>query len=176
MVNGSIIFLDLARQTGFCEGVPGEKPTSGTVRLAPSGSEPKAVYAGMMEFLVPRLRAFKYGMVSFEAPFDPRHMKTNFNTARLLLGLPAIVEGVAHLTGHFNVREVRVDDVRKHLLGKRPAAGEAKKAVIARLRALGFDPADDNEADAIAGWLFVCAQVAPDRAPMTDPLFAGRSD
>ena len=174
-MSGSIIFLDLARTTGWCEGVPGERPTSGTIRLAPSSAAAGEVYGGMIQFLAPRLQSFRYRVVSFEAPFDTRHMKTNFNTARLLLGLPAIAEGVCHLTGHHNVREVSVNDVRKYLLGTRPAKGEAKKAVIAKLNELGFDPKDDNEADAIAGWLYVCARVEPTKAMEVAPLLAGRS-
>lgn len=166
------MFLDLARTTGWCEGVPGERPTSGTIRLAPADASPGHVYAGMIQFLAPRLQSFRYRAICYEAPFDPRHMKTNFNTARLLLSLPSIAEGVCILTGHHTIREVSVNDVRSFLLGNRPAKGEAKQAIIDRLRGLGYDPKDDNEADAIAGWHFACSILAPATATDITPLLA----
>lgn len=173
-MNGGILFLDIATTTGWAEGLPGDRPVSGKLRLAPEGSKPAAIFGGMLAFLGARLSAFRYRMIVYEAPMDPRHMKTNINTARVLLGLPAVVEAVAHQTGHHAIREANVHDVRKHLLGGRPAKGDAKREVIASLRGLGFDPADDNEADAIAGWLYAAAQVDPKAAPPTGPLFRGR--
>lgn len=164
-MNGGVLFLDLATTLGWCEGVPnsGERPVSGTIRLAPEGSQSPAVFGGMIDFLATRLTTFRYRMIVYEAPMDPRHMKTNVNTARILLGLPAIVEGVAHQTGHYSLREAHVNDVRKELLGfiprraKGDKPGSQKAPVIAKLRELGYQPKDDNEADAIAGWLFACS-------------------
>lgn len=152
-----VLFLDLATTMGWCEGVvgSGDRPISGTVRLAPVGSSPAAIYGGLLQWLATRLPVMRYRMICYEAPMDPRHMKTNINTARVLLGLPAIVEAVAHQTGHYRVTEANVNDVRKYLLGRRPAKGDGKRAVMDALRPLGYAPADDNEADAIAGWLYV---------------------
>lgn len=164
-MTGTILFLDLARTTGWCEGPINERPLSGTVRLAPEGAPPAAVFGGMLDFLATRLTALRYRMIVYEAPMDPRHLKTNLNTARILLGLPAIVEAVAYQTGHFSVREANVNDVRRDLLGfiPRRAKGERgqaqKSPVVEAVQARGFDPRDDNEADAIAGWLFAVAQL-----------------
>lgn len=173
-MSGSVIFLDLATQMGWCEGVPGEKPTSGTVRLASPGSPPSAVFGGLVAFLAARLTTFKYRMVVYEAPMDPRHMKTNINTARMLIGMPAIVEGLCDQTGHYRIAEASVNDVRKHLLNMRPAKDQAKAAVISKLRTMGFDPSDDNEADAIAGWLYAGAILAPGTATAPTPLFRAK--
>ena len=153
-MNGGILALDLATTTGWAEGLPGERPTSGTVRLAPVGSPPEAVFGGLLAFLAPRMTAFRYRMVIWEAPLDPRHLKTNVNTARVLLGLPAVAGAVAHQTGHYGANEASVHDVRSFTLGKRPAKGEAKRAVMDAMRARGFDPRDDNEADAISLWIY----------------------
>jgi hypothetical protein len=174
-MSGSVLFLDLATRTGWCEGVPGETPTSGTLRLAPAGSSPAAVYGGLVAFLGTRLTALRYRAVAYEAPMDPRHMKTNINTARVLLGMPAIVEGLAYQTGHHRLFEANVHDVRKHLLGYRPQAGEAKRVVMGALRQLGFDPRDDNEGDAIAGWLYACAVLSPGTAAASTPLIGRRT-
>jgi hypothetical protein len=173
-MNGGILFLDVATQMGWCEGLPGEMPISGTVRLAPEGSKPAAIFGGMLSFLGARLTAFRYRMIAYEAPMDPRHMKTNINTARVLLGLPAVLEAVAYQTGHHAIREASVHDVRRHLLGARPAKGDAKRAVIEAVRGMGFDPKDDNEADSIAGWLYTVSQIDPKAAAAVGPLFRAK--
>jgi len=160
-MNGGILALDLARQMGWAEGIPGsgERPICGTERLAPTGAEPAAVFGGMIEFIARRLQTVRYRMVIYEAPFDPRVMgfKTNVNTARMLLGLPAIVEGVCYQMGLFDLREASVNDVRQFLLGYRPRKDEGKRAVIQHLRMLGHEPADDNAADALALWLYAAS-------------------
>jgi hypothetical protein len=167
-MNGGILFLDLATTMGWCEGIPGtgDRPASGTVRLAPAGSSPAAIFGGLLDFMATRLTAFRYRLVVYEAPMDPRHMKTNINTARILLGMPAIVEAVAHQTGHHSLREAHVNDVRNSLLGYIPRRekggkpGDQKAPVIARLRECGYDPKDDNEADAIAGWIYAAKMIS----------------
>ncbi len=155
-MNGGFLVLDLATQLGWAEGIPGEKPAYGTHRLAPEGSEPMAIFGGMIDFLGRRLQAFRYKMVVYEAPLDPRFMgpRTNLNTARMLLGLPAIVEGVCYQCGVYNLREASVNDVRDHLLGYRPKKKEGKAHVMAHLRSLGYEPQDDNAGDALALWLY----------------------
>ena len=59
---------------------------------------------------------------------------------------------LAHLTAWAEAnkipyRGVPVATIKRHVTGKGNAD---KEAVIAAVRALGFDPADDNEADALA--------------------------
>lgn len=172
-MTGSILFLDLATTMGWCEGVPGEKPTSGKLRLAPEGSATAAKHGGLLAFLGTRLTAFRYRAVIYEAPRDPRHMgsKTTMSTAMLLIGMTGVVEAVAHQTGHHRIMTSDVHEIRKHLLGFRPQSGDAKIQVINKLRTLGFDPADDNEADAIAGWLHASALLDRKCATNTSPLF-----
>lgn len=175
-MTGSILFLDLATQTGWCEGVPGQRPTSGTIRLAGSGGPNAEAYNTLYQFLDDRLRLTRYQMIAIEAPQSPSHMagRTNANTLRRLIGLCEVVEWVAYRHGYFGKRmvEARVDDVRRYLFaGSRPAKGEAKIAVVSRIKALGYQPADDNEADAIAGWLYASGIVGSKLAKMTTPLF-----
>ncbi len=172
----SILFLDVATRTGFCEGAPGEKPHHGSLRFAPEGSSPEAVAAGAIKWLGQRLQAFRPNVIVVEAPLDPRHMgsKTNVNTAQLLLGLPLVLGGVAHLSGVYDFRSARIDDIRRHLLGHRPGKATAKREVIDRIKALGFSPQDDNAADAISGWLYACSIVEPTVAALSTPLFGDK--
>ena len=58
-----------------------------------------------------------------------------------------IVQGIT-------LREVSVHDVRKHLMGRSPRGEGTKELVMQAVRERGFQPTDDNEADAIAGWLY----------------------
>lgn len=172
-MNGGILALDLATTTGWCEGLPGETPIHGSSRLAPPSSPSPAVHGGLLDFLAKRLTAFRYRAVVYEAPLDPRWKgaMTNTATARILLGLPAVVEAVCYQTGT-PVREATSGDVRKHMLGCRPKSAEAKPMVLARAREMGFDPRDDNAADALMIWHYACALLAPKEARDTTPLMA----
>jgi crossover junction endodeoxyribonuclease RuvC len=173
-MRASVLALDLASTMGFCEGMPGERPVSGSVRLGSPGASQGEIYDQFAQFLLPKLRAFRFGLIVAEAPVSPRYSKTNQKTTEMLLGLHAWQRGICHMTGHYNMKTESAQRVRKFLLGKMPAKGQAKVEVMAKVRALGFDPADDNEADAIALWLFTCNEVAPGQAMKIDPLF-GRS-
>jgi hypothetical protein len=157
---------------GWCEGAPGEKPTSGTHRLSPPGSSSAATLGGLIGWLGARLTAFHYRLVVFEAPLDPRWQKQprSEKTARTLIGLCGITEGICHQTGH-RVTEADVGKVRYHVLGQRPPKGEGKALVMQRIKALGCSFKDDNEADAIALWLYATAIVDSKLAQMTSPLF-----
>ena len=174
-MNGGILALDLARQMGWAEGIPGETPTYGTHKLAPEGSEPMAVFGGALDFVARRMQATRYRMLIYEAPFDPRVMgfKTNVNTARILIGLPAIVEGVAYQMGHYNIREADVNEVRFFLLGAKPKKAEGKRLVADHLRMLGYEPQDDNASDALALWHFAASILDSRHGAKTTRLFAG---
>lgn len=177
-MNGGILFLDIATTTGWAEGLPGERPISGRLRLVSDGGPNYEAYDKLHDFLIDRFKLNRYRAVIFEKPMSPSHMagRTTAATIRRLIGLCEVAEWVCRRSGYYgsSVMTADVHDVRKHLLGGRPAKGDAKREVIAALRGLGFDPADDNEADAIAGWLYAAAQVDPKAAPPTGPLFRGR--
>lgn len=175
-MTGSILCLDLATQTGWCEGVPGQRPTSGTMRLAPPGARNAECYDSLNQFLDDRLRLTRYRMIVFEAPLPPPHAKgnTNIHTTRRLMGLCEVTEWIAHRHNYFgnSCKEARVDDVRRYVLaGQRPEKGEGKKVVMQRLKAMGYSFTDDNEADAIALWLYASGLTGSKLALMTTPLF-----
>lgn len=171
---GRVLFLDLARQAGWAEGIPGQGVISGTIQLAAAGAGHGAVGAGLIGFLEDRFSTGRYQEVCFERPLDIRHLKrmTNFATARQLYGLCMMAEAVCYRHRIPRVTEASAQDIRKHLLGKQPAKGKAKIEVSNMLRVLGYRPVDDNEADAIAGWLYVSAIRAPG-CDIASPLFSG---
>ena len=175
MTTETVLALDLATRFGWCEGEVGGKPRFGSVRCAPEGAASPAIFGGYLKWLATRFQAFRPHVVAYEAPLPPSVMrgKTNVNTTRILLGLPAITEAVCDRSGIWKVYEARVDDVRQHFLGARTIRGaEAKRAVAARCRQLGLEPPDDNAADAIALWDYVCALRNPKIAAASTPLFS----
>lgn len=149
-MNGGILALDIASTTGWAEGLPGERPVCGSIKF--KGKQHDRM-AEMLIFLGNRLSAFRYRMVIFESPLDPRWMgkATNFATTRLLLGLFGVAEAVAIRTGH-TPREASVSDVRLHMLGCRPKAADAKAMVMGKARELGFPDVGHDAADALMLW------------------------
>jgi len=168
-----ILALDIASQTGWAYGAPGELPRAGTIRFAPPSSSNGAVGRGLMRWFSDFLKLNAVDAIYFEAPFDPRKMgmKTNMNTSRMLLGLVFTLETLAEAKGIYRLRETEVRDVRKHFLGRNPTGDAGKVAVQARCRQLGwkFDSAD--AADALAVWSMACALEAPKSSIATTPLF-----
>jgi len=174
MASRSVLFLDIATTTGWCEGEPGGKPTHGAQRLAPVGADTPEVAAGMIKWLGGRLQAFVPHLLVYEAPFMPATM--NRNTTRLTFGLSMVAEGVAYRMGVRTIREANLNSIRKAMMGfvPRGKGGFVKRAVIDHVRALGYDPQDDNAADAILGWLYACSLIDKRVGVETAPLFAGR--
>lgn len=168
-----ILALDIATRSGWAFGRPGEIPSSGSIRLAPSGSSNGAIGRGMLRWLTDFITVNNPDMIYYEVPLDPRHKggQTTFATARILLGLPFLVETISEARGVFKLREAGVQDVRKYFVGQaRPK--DKKQAVIARCRELGWKAEDDNAADALALWSFACAVEAPSSSIETAPLFS----
>jgi len=174
MADRTVLFLDIASVTGWCEGEPGGKPTYGTKRLAPVGADTPEVAAGMIVFLGHRLQAFVPRLLVYEAPFMPATM--NRNTTRLTFGLSMIAEGVAYRMGVRTIREANLNSIRKGMMGfvPRGKGTDVKRAVTDHVRSLGYDPQDDNAADAILGWLYACSLIDQRAGVETAPLFAGR--
>ncbi|MGH6902128.1 MAG: crossover junction endodeoxyribonuclease RuvC, partial [Geminicoccaceae bacterium] len=140
----AILALDLGQKTGWAVRNTDGAIVSGTVEFKPGRFE-----GGGMIYL--RFRAWLQevdetaggvGAVYFE--------EVRFH--RGLTAAHAYGGFLAHLTAWAEMfkipyRGVPVGTIKRHATGK----GNADKdAVIAAVRALGFDPGDDNEADALA--------------------------
>lgn len=170
-----ILALDLASQTGWALGrVYDRIPQSGSIRFAPKGASLGMVFSECRKWLKNFL-IYNPGIevIVFEAPMVPSHMigNTNANTIRMLIGLTAVIEEATYQMG-YDVREARVSDVRYHFLLKvRVKRAAAKVMTIAACRRLGWNPCDDNAADALALWHYQASVFEPKLAVQTSPLF-----
>lgn len=180
------LFLDLATSCGWAEGRPGERLRSGSFKLGAPGSTEDERYAALFRWLWDRFAVGKPRRVVYEAPMMPARMvgSTTMTTTQFLLGLPAVVRTVCALRGVWKVERANVQDVRHYLLSGRQFVfrgktingrrnldrAAAKHCIGERMRALGYEPANDDEADALAGLLFVHAKLAPAAGSALSPL------
>jgi hypothetical protein len=142
--SNAVLALDLGQKTGWAVRNSDGAIASGTVEFKPGRFE-----GGGMVFL--RFRAWLQEVDetaggSGAVYFEEVHSHRGVAAAHAYGGF------LAHLTAWAEMfkipyRGVPVGTIKRHVTGK----GNADKdAVIAAVRALGFDPAGDNEADALA--------------------------
>jgi Holliday junction resolvasome RuvABC endonuclease subunit len=142
--SSAVFALDLGQKTGWAVRNTDGAIASGTVEFRPSRWE-----GGGMIFL--RFRAWLqevdenaggFGAVYFEEVRSHRGVAAAHAYGGFLAHLTAWAEA-----NKLPYRGVPVATIKRHATGKGNAD---KEAVIAAVRALGFDAADDNEADALA--------------------------
>lgn len=175
----TLLALDLATEFGWAEGPIGGTPRSGTERFAPKGASRQAVFAEAIRWAADRFALSKPKVVFIEVPdlYSIAKGRSSREVIRILLGLPAIIEGVAYRRGIYDVRTASASDVRQLFLGRRNLPGEqAKRLTRERCRLLGWDFSDHNAADALAVWAYGCEVVQPGSLPNVMPLFTGASE
>lgn len=152
MADGPILTLDLAKRLGWAVGSPGARPHFGTVELR--GQSHGAIYAALVDWLEDAIRLHAPAEIVAEAPLV-RGEHQGIDAGRLALGMIAHLELVAHDHG-IRLLEEHVARTRKAVMGRGNfAKGTAKSEVMAWCRANGFDPPDDNAADALVLWRYV---------------------
>ena len=156
----AILALDLGQKTGWAVRNADGAIASGTVEFKPGRFE-----GGGMVYL--RFRAWLQEVDETAGGIGAVY----FEEVRFHRGVTAAhAYGgyLAHLTAWAEMykipyRGVPVGTIKRHVTGR----GNADKdAVIAAVRALGFDPVDDNEADALAllDWALEDAEAGNERA------------
>ncbi len=177
-----ILSLDVATKCGWAVDGPGGKPRLGVFNNPSAGRGRGPVCLHFSNWLYPFAKACNPDMIVAEAPafggktkLDEEGKQTGFvmsaAVAGLLIGLETQVEVVA-ASLNVEFRSAHVQTVRRHFVGNgRPK--NPKAVVMARCRQLGWDPPDDNAADAAALWDW--AKSTYDRKSMSPPptaLFA----
>jgi Holliday junction resolvasome RuvABC endonuclease subunit len=142
--DNAILALDLGQRTGWAVRNADGAIASGTVEFKPGRFE-----GGGMIFL--RFRAWLQEVDETAGGISAVYFE-EVRSHRGAAASHAYGGYLAHLTAWAEMnripyRGVPVGTIKRHVTGR----GNADKAaVIAAVRALGFDPADDNEADALA--------------------------
>jgi len=168
-----IMALDLASTSGWAVGEPGATPEHGSIRFAKPGASHEAVFAKAGGWMVNAIEKYHPELVVWEAPLPTsfRRGRTTADTTSLLFGLPAVVGAAAYCLKVFDIRKAETRDVRMHFIGSNPKRAQAKPLVMRQCRAMGWDVVDDNEADALATWHYMCALIEPKLAIAPTPLF-----
>jgi len=143
-IGGAILALDLGQNAGWAVRNADGAIASGTAEFKPGRFEGEG-----MVFL--RFRAWLQEVDGTTGGVDAVYFE-EVRSHRGVAAAHAYGGFLAHLTAWAEAnkipyRGIPVATIKRHVAGK----GNADKdAVIAAVRALGFDPADDNEADALA--------------------------
>ena len=177
-----ILALDTATTSGACWGAVGDAPQyESWVAKGDSLGEKKSRFRF---WLMAKVMAFQPDLICFEAPYipvqrapqlvragtDPSRAPKgpppmNPSTLRLLLAFSGTVEEIA-FERHIRCRECVSGEFVKFWTGKGAWGGRgAKKEAVMRVcRQRGFDPPDDNAADAISLWHYAEHVLSPDVA------------
>lgn len=147
-----VLALDLATTFGWCCGAANAAPRYGSVRL--DGRERAPRYAALLDWLDDALRVHRFDRLVCEAPMVSGDFSGR-DAALLALGLAAHVELWCWDNRVQQIPSVVVGTARKGVLGRGGfAKGTAKAVVLDWCRREGFDPRDDNSADALLLWAF----------------------
>jgi hypothetical protein len=168
-----ILALDLATTTGYARGKIGETPVCGSITFEGKGLT-DAVFCAALNWLGDLVADNPPDLLIVEALLPPDAMRgsTSRQVRDRLCGLNAIARAVGHRRGVGEISEASVQQVRAHFIGARHLQRKAAKAaVVSRCKSLGWDVANDNEADACALWSYACALIDPKQALAVVPLF-----
>lgn len=182
-----IMCLDQSRFTGFCHGIPGATmnqpagdnmgpPVYGTQRL-PASLPMSGKLSVFEKWLRDMIHNNEIGRVYFEEPIDAGR-RGSFESRVALYGYASMIGVACHREGipcfaipmqtwrsEFGVPT----QAPKKIKDAAERRAWLKQQTIARCRALGFDPQDDNASDAIGLWSAMSARIiARDAAPTFD--------
>jgi hypothetical protein len=171
----TVLALDLASVSGWAVGEPGGKPIHGSHRFASIGASHEAIFAGAVRWINLLLNEHEPDLVVWEAPLAGfKGGKTTNDVTTVLFGLPAVIGAIVYIRGVYDIRKADTAAVRHHFIGCNPKRAKAKPMVVRQCFAMGWEVEDDNEADALAVWSYMCALLNPRLALAPTPLF-GRS-
>lgn len=174
----AILALDLGTNTGVARGVPGVPPsdvTFETWEMPRGGGRDVGPFAAVF---MSKFKAALDGVsiVIFEQPFMATYKRENGrgggmspDTVRRFYGMSFLIEGVCHLRG-IQCAEVNIKKLKASFGG---IGSASKEDMILSANRRGFRVGNEHEADAVACWWHVIAEVYPQHLPKYDPIFSG---
>lgn len=169
-----ITCFDLARQVGVATGQVGSRPKLETWILDAEARPEKLLQ--LDDLLLRHFDRQRIDYAYYEAPL-PIAVLMGIGarewTIQLLRSAVAVLE--QRCARHkIPVAGWNVQVARRAVIGTgRFKRGTAKRHVMAYARVLGYAPADDNQADALIGFLYQAALLNPRLSYKSTPLFAG---
>jgi hypothetical protein len=142
--NPVILALDLGTTTGYAIRTGDERIVSGAASFRPSRYDGGGIRYLRFRNWLEQVAAESVGLEAVYFEEVRRHVGTD--AAHLYGGFLATLTSWCE-TKAIAYQGVPVGTIKRHVTGK---GNSDKDAVIAAIRARGFNPADDNEADAIA--------------------------
>jgi hypothetical protein len=165
-----ILAIDAATQCGLASGEAGEIPRLGTEQFGDSGDNQLEVGARCLRWIAHRLTDDRPDEIWMEEPlpFGGKEGQSSAASRLRLTGLVMVIGSAARLKG-VPVHMVRITTARKGFIGHGGLKREiAKKRSRAMCRLLGWNPMNDDEAD--AGCIFWFASLAHGKAPLISKL------
>ena len=186
----TLLALDIASRTGWAAGPvpgtamarPGElgsgpvaKPASGWFDLPKRKDDLGAPLSAFVRTIEALIETRAVSRIVFEAPILPRptveggqvRVSTNLMTARRLYAMAGLVEWIGYRQ-KIGYVEAHQQKWRKAFLGRGAGFSKAgldpKRACVAACRAMGWEVADHNEADALGVWFYHANAIAGRRA------------
>ena len=156
----SVLALDLATKTGWAFGEMDAEPEYGTLEL-PGGSKNLGPFLHTFSnWLDAALHKMIPEYIVYELPVLPK--TTNPTTVIKLNSLAGHTELLAHLS-KIHCRGARNSTVMKHFTGNGGGKRDDRKArCINACLNRGWEPEDDNQADALAIWDYTMFCLNPD--------------
>jgi Holliday junction resolvasome RuvABC endonuclease subunit len=168
VLGAGITALDLGTCTGWASARPGGEPVYGHWWL-PADRGDGAFFSRFRQLLLDHVTVHAPRLIVYEAPLITASA-TSMQAVMRLFGLAAHTVEIAY------AREVRCErannaTVKKHVTDN----GRAKKPeIMDAIRARGWQPENENVADALAVMLWAEAKWAPMVTRAAGPLFAER--
>lgn len=165
--------FDIASTTGAAHGDVGDpKPRLWAWVLSDGGEERHQRLAYFDRYLSAYFAEYAPDVVAYEKPLGIAVIasmmakglyRTSEDVLLMLRGAIGVLEARASAANVPKILPIDIKAARGHLVGQRtfPKGQDAKAATMRAAASLGWDPQDDNEADAAAIWSLVCAQENP---------------
>lgn len=149
-----VLALDLATTTGWAMGQIGHRCDHGSIRFGQRSKLARAeIFYNCKQWLNTSFET-KPDIIVYEQPIPMGFGRTNFESIRILNGIPAIVELWSYENKIFRISDVNVKSIRKYILGTIPDGKIVKAEIIKKIISYGYIPTDHNAADAIALWIY----------------------
>ena len=170
-----VIALDVASTTGFACGHVDGAAEYGSIRFASAGASDAAVFSAAKQWSSAFFSTAKRPtIIAIERLLPPEVVRGQSNTKTIyrLAGLHGVILAEAYEHALYSIEMWSTGEIRGHFIGAKNYRRErAKREVMRQCRAMGWNPRNDNEGDALALWSAQCSRIDPRLAIRVSPLF-----